>query len=398
MTTHSTHRKMNARIFIAMMLGMFIALVLIRLFALSMNASGDSFLGRVMEAREHLPTIAKDEEDLVMVFGSSMVDAGFNANQFDAEVAELGIDNIKSYNFGFGGLNPYFQDYLSRRIGEALSAENKKLKLAIIEFNPFQTTKARWQGALPVVDSFTTMLASPAELWEITKEDPTRGILMAEIYYLRDNVSAQMATSFFGRALRPPRERSDAPEDEEAQKRRDEIGPKLTAAFEEKYPDREDCDWCLDWQGGGPMKSERKPETVELFREYYETLRTQRRMENDRLQRISCCDIEGLHFEEELIQAFIRLVKNFKGFSEQVEVILLPRNTKWHQYSPEAQARLDEVIARIEVETGVAIKNYQEEPRFTPDTFSDTTHFSRYNGEVIFTSFLVEKFADQLTK
>ena len=389
-------RKTNLKIFLVMMAGMFMALVLIRIFFFTMNASKGTFLGRVTEAREYLPQIAQEEEDIVMVFGSSMVDAGFSARQFDREVKELGVDNIKSYNFGFGGLNPYFQDYLSRRIGEELGKQDKQLKLAVIEFNPFQTTKARWNGAIPIIDSFTTLLASPAELWEITKEDPARGVLMAEIYYLRDGVSAQMATSFFGRPFRGDRERSETPVNEELQKQLEEVGSKLGEAFRTEYPDFDGCDWCIDWQGAGTIPEERSEETLALFVPYYESLRSQRRMENDRFNRIFCCDIEGLDFEETLVEAFIRVVNNFQGFSEQVEVILLPRNTEWIKYSDEAQQRLDAVLERIARETGVSIRNYQLEPRFTPEMFSDTTHFARYSGDVEFTTMLVEEFVDQL--
>ncbi len=389
-------RRTNLKIFLVMMAGMFMALVLIRVFFFTMNASKGTFLGRVTEAREYLPQIAQEEEDLVMVFGSSMVDAGFSARQFDREVREAGIENIKSYNFGFGGLNPYFQDYLARRIGEEFSKHDKQLKLAIIEFNPFQTTKARWKGAVPVVDSFTTLLASPQELWEIVKEDPARGVLMAEIYYLRDGVSAQMATSFFGRAFSERQERSQTPVNEELQQQLQEVGAKLSEAFREEYPDFDGCDWCIDWQGAGTIPEERSPETLALFIPYYEALRSQRRMENDRFNRIFCCDIEGLDFEETLIESFIQVVKNFQGFSEQVEVILLPRNSQWIQYSDSAQQRLDNVLKRIETETGVRIRNYQNEPRFTPEMYSDTTHFARYSGDVEFTRLLVEEFSEQL--
>ena len=142
----SSERKLYLKIFLAMLLGMFCALLAIRLFAWSMDASGRNFLGRVLEAREALPQIVDSEGDLVLVFGSSMVHAGFSARHFDRLMAEAG-GNTTSWNLGFGGLNPFFQEVLARRIKEAFDAEGRKARLTLIEFNPFQTTTTRWAGA-----------------------------------------------------------------------------------------------------------------------------------------------------------------------------------------------------------------------------------------------------------
>ena len=112
---------------------------LVNLFFVAVDASADTIMGRVMESRRQLPIITEIEEPVVMVFGSSMVQAGFSPRQFDKEMAERDRQ-VKSFNFGFGGLNPFFQDFLSRRIQEEFAANDKRLALAVIEFNPFQTT------------------------------------------------------------------------------------------------------------------------------------------------------------------------------------------------------------------------------------------------------------------
>lgn len=214
------------------MLGMGLALVLERVFALGKNASSDTILGRVMEAKAALPQIVNEPEDLVMVFGSLMMRAGFSPREFVQWLAEQGVDNIKSFNFGFGGLNPFFQDYLARRIKEALIDHDRRLKLAVIKFNPFQSTITRHRGARALEVAFLTLLASNSELTDILLDDPTRGIRLFNIKYLRDRIAAEMATFFFAGVLREPRSRTLMERDEAHQEQLGEIGPILNEAIE----------------------------------------------------------------------------------------------------------------------------------------------------------------------
>ena len=117
----SSSRGPYARILLAIVLGMAASLGLVRIFAEIMDARAETILDRVMEARAALPSIIAEEQDLVMAFGSSMTQAAFSARHFDRTMARRGID-VKSFNFGFGGLNPFFQDYLARRIRDELLA------------------------------------------------------------------------------------------------------------------------------------------------------------------------------------------------------------------------------------------------------------------------------------
>ena len=80
-------------------------------------------------------------------------------------------------------------------------------------------------------------------------------------------------------------------------------------------------------------------------------------------------------------------------FSDHVEVILLPRNHDWIQRGPEASQRLSDVLARIERETGVTVRSFEDAPEITPEMFSDTTHLARYTGDVPYTSLLVETYS-----
>jgi len=156
-----TSQKLYGKAMLAIGLCMALALLSIHFILQGMGANSQGVLGRVTESRAALPKIVKEPNEVVMFFGSSMTRAGFSPRKFDADLAEQG-KQVKSFNFGFGGLNPYFQDFLSRRIADEFNKENRKIKLAMIEFNPFQTTQTRWSNASPVLDSFLTLLASAA--------------------------------------------------------------------------------------------------------------------------------------------------------------------------------------------------------------------------------------------
>ena len=391
----SSSDRVYLKILLAILLGLGAALGLVRIVFWANDASAETILSRVMGAREVLPRIVAIEEPVVMVFGSSMVQAGFSPRQFDMEMAEQGVA-VKSFNFGFGGLNPFFQDYFSRRIRESFDAGDKRLKLTVIEFNPFQTTQSRWNGALTTVDSFLTMLASDKEIWDITMEDPERGALLFNIRYLRNDISAEMATSFFSQPLRGPRELSKLPQDEEMQALRDELGGKLNEKFEEEYPDYDGKPWNWGWQGGGTIPEERSDETMDLVYQYYDAGKIDYRLDSDRINRVNCCDILEMHFEPSLVEAFIRIVENFQQFSDQVEIIMLPRNTDWIEYTPEARKRLQAAISQIEQATGVTIRDYQKIDGLSNAMFGDTTHLNRYQGAVRFTHHLVEQHGGDL--
>ena len=389
--------KIYMKTFFVILLTSAIAMALVRGVTYAMGGRAEQLLGRVMEAREHLPDILVKEEPIVMVYGSSMVDAGFSPREFDQWVAEYGAD-VDSYNFGFGGLNPYFQDLLARRVHEEFVAHDRRLKLAIIEFNPFQTTTTRWNGAKGILDSYFTLLADHGEIMDVVWEDPRRGLRLLNIRYLRGGISAEMITSFFLGEFSGNRRRSQLPEDAEMEAKFDEALENLDGFFEKDYPDFDGCDWCLDWQGGGTIASERSPEAMPWFYQYYANMQRPDYMETDLFNRIDRADILENRFEEELIQAFIRMVKEFQQFSDEVEVIMLPRNTEWVQYSEEGKRRLAGVLARIEAETGEPVRNYQVVEGVTNAMFADTTHLNRYQGAANFSKFLADTYGPRLAR
>jgi len=396
-TTETNQRRIYWRILATILIGMLLALIAIRIFAHAIGGRPENIMGRVFEAREHLPQIATQasSRDTLMFFGSSMTRAGFSPREFEQMVAEKGVE-IDAYNFGFGGLNPLYQDYLARRIRDEFQVSNSRLKFSLIEFNPFQTTQTRRDLARPADDSYINMLASDAEIFEILKTDLRRGIRLFQIRYLRDNISAEMATYFLGGFLRQGAPQPDSEEDQAIADRFNELGGKLGEVFEQEYPDFDGCNWCLDWQGGGTIKAERAAETLVMFDEYYQLQQHDFYKQRALLRRIHTADIVDLNFDEELIVGFIDLVKVFQSFSDEVQVVMLPRDSDWVKYPPAAEQRLANVIERIERETGLRIDNHQQIPPVTNAMYSDVTHLNRYQGAVAYTQYLADQYAARL--
>lgn len=392
-TEPMTSQKLYAKVIITIGLCMLAAVVIIQLIITSMGAKTQGVLGRVTESRAALSQVVEESNQLALFYGSSMTRAGFSPRQFDAQLAKID-KNVTSFNYGFGGLNPYFQDFLSRRIVEEFEKSDRRLKLTMIEFNPFQATKTRWNRAEPVLDSFLTLLASDRELLEIAKQNFTRGVRLFNIKYLRDNISAEIITTVFGQDMFPRQRGGGFEDDEETIAERKRLGQLLSAQFDKEYPNYIDTEWSYEWQGGGTIPEERSTETLAIFEEYYNVSQTDAAMKNDRLGRIRSADIEELNFEPLMIEHFINIIKNFQRVSDNVEVIVLPKNSKWIKTSPEANRRLAGVLLHIEQATGVKIQDHQSIPEITPEMYSDTTHLSRYRGGVIYTDYLVKLYAD----
>ena len=390
-----TDKHVFYKITLAIFLGMLAAMGSVRLILDLNDANKEGILGRVLQAQAAVPKIIAEPNDLVMFYGSSMTRAGFSPRKFDRDLQAMG-KKVSSFNFGFGGLNPYYQDLLSRRIAEQFVEKDRTLKLALIEFNPFQTTTTRWNRAKFTLDSFITMLASDEELWQILQEDLSRGIHLFNIKYIRNNVSAEMITSHYSRELFPPQRGERFKDDEKTIAARKNLGSQLNALFEKEYPNYQGEDWYYPWQGAGTIPEERSAETLVIFDDYYTATQTDAQMKNDRLSRIRSADIEELHFEPLLVESFIGIVKNFQRFSDKVEVVMLPKNSRYIHYTPEAKIRLAQAIKQIEQATGISIKNHQDIKEVNADMYRDTTHLSRYRGDIAYTDFLLKQYAKVL--
>jgi hypothetical protein len=391
----SEDKRVYIKITFAIALTMMAAMGLVRVLLDSNGVNKQGILGRVLQAQAALPQIIAEPNEQVIFYGSSMTRAGFSPRKFDRDLKAMGKD-ITSFNFGFGGLNPYYQELFSRRIAEQFIEKDRKLKLAFIEFNPFQTTSTRWNRAQFTVDSFITMLANDSELWQILRDDLSRGIHLFTIKYIRNHISAEMITSYYAREIFPPQRGQEFKDDEATVAARRSLSQELDELFEQEYPDYDGSNWYYPWQGAGTIPEERSAHSLAVFDKYYAVSQTEARMKNDRLSRIRSADIEGLHFEPLLVDSFINVVKNFQGFSDKVEVVMLPKNSRYIHYSPAAKKRLARAIKQIEQATGIKIHNHQDIKEVTADMYRDTTHLSRYRGDIAYTGFLLKEFAHQL--
>ncbi len=371
-----------------------------------LQALGD-INGRVVAQLEHLPGIVAQNRDKrkVFVFGSSMVQAGFEPDVFDAAMADKGIDTI-SYNYGVGNLDPEFQVLIARRIREAFLEGDEQLALTLIEFNPFQATRVRNRLGAITRDQNVAVLSSNEELWNITLDDPTRGLRLFNIRYLRSGLSAELITSiprmFASAGSAEARERRAqivaTEEYQAAQERSAELSARYRELRDTNVPITGSDQWKAEIRGGRIDKSAFSPETLEALGAWMESRRYPGFMEVDLMRRVAGADILELEFEEALIEAFIELVIELDDVSDQIEVILLPRNTEWVTYTPEVQERLNGVLRRIADETGVAVRDFQEHPAITPQYFFDTTHLSTYDGIDIFSRLLADEYADVLSQ
>lgn len=390
-----TSRKIYGKAVLAISVCLFSAMSLIHITLEVSDVNKQGIMGRVNEAQAALPKIVNESDDLLIFFGSSMTTAGFSPRQFDQDIALQG-KKIKSFNFGFGGLNPYFQDLLSRRIVDQFNANDRRLTLAMIEFNPFQTTKTRWNRSKPIVDSVITMLASDKDLVDILKSDLARGVHLFNLKYIRNNISPQMITTLYSKKVFSQKRLRQVKGDKTAQKEQKQFKKIIREQFKKDYPNYVKQEWSFAWQGSGAIPSERSAKTLEMIHKYDKATQTDAKKKKDRLRRIRNTDIEDLNFEPLLVEHFIKIIKNFQSVSDNVEVIMLPKNSEWIHNTDAGQKRLEQVVKQIELATGVTIKNHQDIAEITPDMFSDTTHLSRYRGGVAYTKYLVKQFSTLL--
>ncbi|MCZ6458136.1 MAG: hypothetical protein O6766_02130 [Gammaproteobacteria bacterium] len=358
-------------------------------------SAGGNINGRVVDQIEHLPEIVEENRDKqkVFVFGSSMVQAGFEPTVFDSAMAARGVDSI-SYNYGIGNLNPTFQELITRRIQEQFLKGRGRLALALVEFTPFQATIVRNKFGAITADQNIALLSSRAELWEITRHDPTRGIRLINIRYLRDSVSAELITSIPALLTSSIENNARNVAYRAALVRTDELEAEFDELRGSDEPIQGSDRWNVALRGGRIDKSGYSREVLDAMGAWVASRRHPEFMKADLQRRIESADILELGFDDRQIDKFIELVRNFLPIADHVEVIIMPRNSDWVTYTPEVQDRLDGVLRRIAQETGVYVRDFQNDPRITAEHYIDTTHLSFHDGIDAFSRILAEEYAD----
>lgn len=346
---------------------------------------------RVLGMIDYLPSLVEESADTrnVLFFGSSMVQAGFEPELFDRYFSDRELD-VVSYNYGVGNLNPEFQQYVTRHIRDELETRDTKLDLTLLEFNPFQTTKRRYALGEMTRDQNQAILWPAVDVWRVALNDPDRGARLLAIRYLRYGLSAELITSAILLDSDEPKvEPSSVRED--AQNKSSE----LRRAFLDTLPADHDLfrgGWDTESRGSRLRKSELTEDSLQALDAFVRSYNHPALLAPDLENRIQTSDILGLDFDERLVRAFIAMVHDLSAVSKSIEVVLLPRNTQWVEYTPEVQAKLDAMMERISSETGVVVRDMQVSNRITPEMFVDTTHLSVTTGAETYTRFLAETY------
>lgn len=333
----------------------------------------------------------------VMVFGTSLVQFGFDPNTFDRVAARSGVAT-ESFNFGFPDQSaPEFQEIVSRRVRETLADARRPLDLTLVEFNPFQATRATRETRSFVADQNLANLASPRDLFGVLRESPTRGVRLFAIRYIRAGMSAEMyTTDLIRRFTEPgPARRNDF---EAAFATTLERAGAFRRAAGLNAPEARTAEWDVATRGAALDRDRLSPDTRKKLAALMASMRNPALLQADLERRIREADILELRLDEAYLDAFVRTVENLAAVSRHVEIVLFPRNTAWVEYSPEARARLARATEQVREQAGVPLRNYQRTPRIQPRHFSDTTHLSLADGIGIMSALLAEEYAPLLRK
>ncbi len=355
----------------------------------------------IKTANRALPAIAAAPGSKAVFFGSSTVQFGFAPPVFDARLAESGIE-ITSYNLGIGNMNPSLQLVLARRLRDAFEGRGARIDLLLVEFNPFQATRKRVDANAPFREAVLSILSSPRELAAEALRDPERALRMSTIKYLRDGVAAESITTGLGivfgfvSELLAASDAGDAPspEYEEVLEERGDLFEQLFARLSDELEDwKPTGGWQLSTRGGIPPLEDFSPEAAALLARLMENLAHPESVQADLEDRIRCCDIVDLQFDEGLVSDFIGLVQELAPISDRIEIVLMPKNYDWVMNPPEALARQVAVVERIERETGVAVRDYQHLPDLPGRYYFDATHLSLHEGQPRFSALLADDWA-----
>jgi hypothetical protein len=353
---------------------------------------------RLREAIEALPDIASHQGERVLFFGSSLVWNGFSPVAFDERLRELGVE-LDSFNFGHGGLNPGVQLTLARRVRRAHEATGRRFRLTLVEFNPFQATRARGRGDARVLEQNRMMLATPEELRRMALESPERAARYFASRMFRKSISPESVTGVLGyivngvgQALEPKDPHAPQPDPAELELRRArsrawrDFGVGLFRA-NRGFP----AMWSAEVRGGWDLDV---PETHDALSRLSEP--TDWDLRQDLEHRIGCCDIEELRFDDELVDAFVALVPELAAISDRVEIVLMPVNHAWVKRTAGARERLRDVVARLRRETRVAIVDLSDMQEIESSDFWDVTHLSFTRGAEKFSRLLADRYAPSL--
>ena len=362
--------------------------------------AGDIFgIQRIRSVTESLDYMASKEGDTVLFVGSSLVKDGFSPRIFDAMVEQVSGKEVTSFNVGMGNMKPTYQKLLVQRMAETYRAHQRRAGLTLLEFNPFLVTNAREQFRPFMTEQVQAVLMSPQQVREVFWEDPERFARLLSIKYLRHGVSAEAITGglrfLVGQAQAQAPMVAELTEDQLNHiQQLAQYRSRLNDYIRQEHPDtRKSHVWNPVTQGGLIDMMDLSPQAQELSAKISQQMRHHKALEMDLQNRIQCCDIENLFFNDKLVRQFLDTVATAKQFSERVEIVLMPCNRQWVQLSEQGQARLQAMLGHLQQQTGVNIRNYQTHQSFDSSDFYDVTHLSMDKGRPLFSSVLARDLA-----
>ena len=365
--------------------------------------AGDVFgIQRIRSVVDSLDYIANTKEPSVIVFGSSLIKDGFSPRYYDKALKNQHDIDITSFNLGLGNMKPSYQLLLAKRMKEAYQRSGKKVDLAIIEFNPFLTTKKRENFRPFMTEQVSAVLMSPEEIHNLAFEDTERYARMLSIRYIRNGVSAEAITGgirfLVGAAQDQAPSIGKFTEDHlQNLSDRRSIQKQLRDFITQEHPKTKKSHvWNPVTQGGlidmMDLSSKAKSAAIALSN----NMRYPKTLALDAQGRIDCCDIIDLEFSEPLFEDFQNIVKEFKSFSNHVEVILMPSNRTIIPTNKEALDRQEILLKQLEKDEQITVRNYQDHPAFAPSMFYDATHLAMDTGRITFSRLLAQNTVETL--
>ncbi len=380
------------------------AVILVNAFTSSIEANAGDLFGiqRIRSVAGSIDLIANTPGNTVLVFGSSLVNEGFSPRQFDQRAELLLQQDITSFNIGMGNMKPSYQLLLAKRLREAHLRAGKRARLAVIELTPFLLTKRRNAFRPFMTEQIAAVFMSNEELWDIAWHDPGYFARLLCIRYLRNGISAEAITGglrvlFNAAQTQAPKINAFGAEELAHMQTLQHLQKQLRNFIAKEHPlTGKSHVWNPATQGGPIDMTDLSPAAQEVVTKLTASMRATPMLARDLQERIDCCDILGLEFDESMIEEFIAIVEELKAVSDHVEIVLFPVPPSLAHPEAEALDRQHAVVQRIIERTGAHVRNYQFDPAFDDSLFYDATHLSMDKGRIIFSHRLAEDLVETL--
>lgn len=331
---------------------------------------------RLVLATRRLPDIARD--GTAVVFGTSPMQWGFSPAIFDRTMARSGTPTL-TYNLGNFGIGPDLMSIMARRLGAALRAENRRLRLAVLEFTPWNATAARRNDFFinAMAAAQRARLVDAAGLLDLARHDLDQAseVLALEAW---GDIPPEAAVIIYNRVVLQPITHLGT----------DRRSRLIRDAGKRARVNSQGEAWNLRRRGEVVLRDPAKPADYDAWLALHQQPEF---MVEDLAWRVNSADIHGLHFDDGFIDEYIALARILKTYADTVVVVVAPCHPDARPEDAHARARLDAVLARIAGEADVPVVDLYESPAFLRHDFMDNTHVSDSTGKEKLSRMLAER-------